>query len=160
MASDYSHPLGTVAECEEEDIKELEERLRGDLILPDHEEYEDTRNVWNGLVNKYPAVIVRAEGGVDVAHAVGFARENRLEVAVRGGSHHQTGAAMVDNGLVVDLEEMDGISVDPEEQVARVGPGNRAEDVLAETQEYGLALPTGSAGDVGISGPTLGGGIG
>jgi|AntDeeMetagen285_2_1112576.scaffolds.fasta_scaffold01996_6 hypothetical protein len=158
--SKYNHPLGTIAKIEEQDINELNENLRGDLILPDHEDYEDTRNVWNGLVNKYPAVIVRAKGGVDVAYAVEFARNNDLELAIRGGSHHQTGSAMVDNGLVVDLEAMDDINIDPEAQIARVGPGNRAEDVLAETQEYGLATPTGSAGDVGISGQTLGGGIG
>jgi len=158
--SENTHPLGTVARLNEEDIKELDDGLRGSLVLPDHEAYEDTRNVWNGLVNKYPAVIVRAEGGVDVARAVKFARDNDLELAVRGGAHNQTGAAMVDNGLVVDLEEMDDIHIDPGEQVARVGPGNRAEDVLAETQEFGLATPTGSAGSVGISGPTLGGGIG
>lgn len=154
------HPLGTVAELGEDAIKSLGGDLQGDLILPDHEDYNDTRNVWNGLANKYPAVIVRALGSADIARALDFAQENDLEISVRGGSHHQTGVAIVDNGLVVDLEDMDDIDVDPEAKVARVGPGVRAEDVLAETQEYGLATPTGSAGDVGIPGSTLGGGIG
>jgi len=154
------HPLGTVAELDEQAIKGLDDDLRGELILPDHEDYNDTRNVWNGLANKYPAVIARAKGGDDVAHAITFAQDTNLEIAIRGGSHHQTGAAMVDNGLVVDLEEMDDINIDAESQIARVGPGARAEDVLAETQQYGLATPTGSAGDVGIPGSTLSGGIG
>lgn len=105
-------------------------------------------------------MIVRADGGADVARAIGFALDNDLEIAVRGGSHHQTGAAMVDNGLVVNPEDTDDISVDPEERVAGVGPGVSIEDVLAETQEYGLATPTGSAGDAGVSGTTPGGGIG
>lgn len=158
--SEYKHPLGTVETIDEDDIRNLDAGLRGDLILPDHHDYRGTRTVWNGLVNKYPAVIVRASGGADVAHAIGFARENNLEVAVRGGSHQQTGSAVANNGLVVDLEAMDSVTVDPAKRVVNVGPGARADDLLAGTQEYGLATPTGSAGDVGIPGSTLGGGIG
>ncbi|UIP01319.1 FAD-binding oxidoreductase [Halobaculum sp. CBA1158] len=159
MAS-YKHPLGIVASLPEEDVKELDEGIRGDLVLPDSEDYEDTRNVWNGLVNKYPALVVRAKGASDVANAVGFATDHDLDLAIRGGAHNQAGTALAEGGLVVDLSEMDSVSVDPDEQVARVEPGTRAEDVLAETQPHGLAPPTGSAGDVGIPGSTLGGGIG
>jgi len=158
--SEYKHPLGTIAELDEEDIAEFDENLRGDLILPDSDEYEDARNVWNGLINKYPAVITRVKGATDVARAVQFARDNDLELAIRGGAHHQAGSAIVNQGLVVDLADMDSVHVDPEAKVARVEPGTRAEDVLAETQKHGLATPTGSAGDVGIPGSTLGGGIG
>ncbi len=158
--SEYKHPLGTIAELDEEDITRFDENLRGDLILPDNEEYEDARNVWNGLINKYPAIIARVKGATDVAHAVQFARDNELELAIRGGAHHQAGSAIVNQGLVIDLADMDSVHVDPEAQVARVEPGTRAEDVLAETQKHGLATPTGSAGDVGIPGSTLGGGIG
>ncbi|WP_137285815.1 FAD-binding oxidoreductase [Halorussus salinisoli] len=154
------HPLGTVAELDEQDIKDFDENLRGDLILPDSDEYEDARNVWNGLINKYPAVIARVKGATDVSHAVQFARDNGLELSIRGGAHHQAGSAIVNQGLVIDLADMDSVHVDPEQKVARVGPGARAEDVLAETQKHGLATPTGSAGDVGIPGSTLGGGIG
>ena len=158
--SERKHPLGTVAELDEGAIKSLDDDLRGDLILPDNEEYEDARNVWNGLINKYPAVITRVKGATDVATAIQFARENDLEISIRGGAHHQAGSAIVNQGLVIDLEDMDGVHVDPEEKVARVEPGTRAEDVLSETQQHGLAFPTGSAGDVGIPGSTLGGGIG
>ncbi len=158
--SSHKHPLGTVAALGEEAIGGLAQSLQGDLILPDHDEYDDARDVWNGLINRYPAVVVRAGGGEDVATAVGFAREHGLELSVRGGAHQQAGNAVVDNGLVVDLADLDHVDVDPDRQVATVGPGTRAEDVLAATQEYGLATPTGSAGCVGMPGTTLGGGVG
>lgn len=157
--SEHGHPLGTVQELEE-DLDDLESSLRGDLVLPDHESYERARNVWNGLINKYPAVTVQARGSGDVGLAVDFARRNDLDLSIRGGSHNQTGAAVAENGLVIDMKEIDHIIIEPEKNVARIGPGNSVEDVLAETQEYGLAPPTGSASGVGISGPTLGGGIG
>ncbi|MDS0473477.1 FAD-binding oxidoreductase [Natrinema sp. 1APR25-10V2] len=158
--SSHKHPLGTVAELDEQEIEEFAERLEGELVLPDSDEYEDARTVWNGLINKYPAVVARAESAFDVAIAVQFARDAGLELAIRGGAHNQTGSAVVNQGLVVDLSKMDGVQVDPDAKVAHVEPGTRAEDVLAETQEHGLACPTGSAGDVGIPGSTLGGGIG
>lgn len=154
------HPLGTVDQLGEDALGRLAAAIRGDLILPDHEDYEDARNVWNGLVNEYPAVVVRAADSDDVAEAITFARDHGLELSIRGGAHHQTGAAIVDNGLVIDLADMDTITVDPDQSVVIAEPGTRAEDVLARTQEYGLAPPTGSAGDVGIAGTTLGGGVG
>ncbi|SFC36297.1 FAD/FMN-containing dehydrogenase [Halobiforma haloterrestris] len=155
-----THPLGVIARLDDDDIAAFDDDLRGDLVLPDSEAYEDARNVWNGLINEYPAIVARVEGAADVAKAVSFARDNDLEIAVRGGAHNQTGSAIVEGGLVVDLAELDSVQVDPGDQVARVEPGTRVEDVLAETQQYGLACPTGSAGDVGIPGSTLGGGIG
>lgn len=140
------HPLGTVSELGEEVIGALAGDLRDELVLPEHDDYTDARTVWNGLANDNPAVIVRANSADDVARALTFAREHDFEIAVSGGAHHQTGSAMVDNGLVVDLGEMETIDVDPEAQISRAGPGVRAEDALAETQEYGLAMPTGSSG--------------
>ncbi|MDY6818802.1 MAG: FAD-binding oxidoreductase [Halobacteriales archaeon] len=154
------HPLGTVEQLGESTIAELDATLDGDLILPDHEQYEDARNVWNGLINEYPAVVVRVAGADDVATGIQFAQDHGLELSIRGGAHHQTGAAVVDNGLVIDLADMDRIEVDPDAQLVSVEPGTRAEDVLETTQEHGLAPPTGSAGDVGMAGTTLGGGIG
>lgn len=156
----HVHPLGTVDRIGDEPIEAFATELRGEVILPDSEEYEDARNVWNGLINKYPAVVVRVKGATDVARALTFAREQGLDLSIRGGAHHEAGSAIVENGLVVDLADMDSVHVDPDEQVARVEPGTRAEDVLAETQLHGLACPTGSAGDVGTPGSTLGGGIG
>lgn len=165
MCSDYRmsnhrHPLGVVGTIDDQALENLARTIDGDLILPDSEEYEDGRNVWNGLINTYPAIIVRVADEGDVASAIAFAREQGLELSIRGGAHHQAGVALVEGGLVIDLEDMDRIEVDPDAQVVTVQPGTRAEDVLAATQEYGLACPTGSAGDVGIPGSTLGGGIG
>ncbi len=95
--SSHKHPLGTVAELGEEAVGGLSKALSGELILPDHSEYNDARDVWNGLVNRYPAVVVRATGGQDVATAVSFAREHGLDLSVRGGAHQQAGDAVVDN---------------------------------------------------------------
>ncbi len=158
--STHVHPLGIVESLGDETVAELDASLRGDLILPDNESYHDARDVWNGLVNRYPAVVVRAAESQDVTTAIEFAREHELELSVRSGAHQQAGDAIVENGLVVDLSALDHVGVDPDEQVATVGPGTTTEEVLAATQEYGLAMPTGSAGCVGMSGTTLSGGIG
>ncbi len=154
-------PPGQVLdELGDDTIQAFEEQLRGSLVLPDGTEYEDARRVWNGLVNRYPALIARCAGAADVAAAVQFAGEHDLPLSVRGGAHHQTGSAIAESGLVVDCSEMTSVQVDPEAQVAHVEPGTRARDVLHETQQFGLATPTGSAASVGIPGSTLGGGIG
>lgn len=158
--SDYKHPLGTVAELSEDELGAFIESTDCDVLLPDDDGYRDARTVWNGLVNKYPALLVRVENSTDVATAIDFARTHGLDLSIRGGAHHQSGSAIADNGLVVDLSDLDDVTVDPDDEIAHVEPGTRAEDVLEVTQEYGLAPPTGSAGDVGIAGSTLGGGIG
>ncbi|WP_135855074.1 FAD-binding oxidoreductase [Halorussus salinus] len=139
---------------------EFAESIRGDIVFSDAENYDDVREIWNGLVDKHPTAIVQCQGAADVAKSVEFTTEHNIEFSVRGGGHHQSGSSLVDDGLVIDLSEMTSVHVDPAEQVARVEPGCRARDVLMETQHYGLATPTGSAADVGIPGSTLGGGIG
>lgn len=158
--SEHIHPAATVARLDEDALGAFAEDLAGELVLPDADGYEDARGVWNGLVNRYPAIVARCAGAADVARAIDFAGAHDLPLSVKGGAHNQTGAAVVDNGLTIDCSPMDHVEVDPDERVARVGPGLRAEDALAVTQEHGLAFPTGSAGDVGIAGSTLGGGIG
>lgn len=158
--STYRHPLNTVDNLGEKTIGELSASTRGDLILPDHDAYNDARDVWNGLINRYPAIIVRAANSHDVATAIEFSREQNLELSVRGGAHHQAGDAIVDNGLVIDLVDLDSIHIDTDAKIAHIGPGNRAKDVLEATQADGLATPTGSAGCVGMAGTTLGGGVG
>lgn len=159
MASDM-HPLGVVGALGEEAIGGLARDVQGELVLPDDGAYDGARDVWNGLINRYPAVIVRVADGTDVARAVGFAREHDLDLSVRGGAHDQAGSAIAENGVVVDLQRLDHVDVDPDAQVATVGSGAQTADVLSETQEYGLAPPTGSAGSPGMAGTTLGGGIG
>jgi FAD/FMN-containing dehydrogenase len=154
------HPLGVVGALGEGVIGELAQELQGDLVLPNHEAYDSARDVWNGLINRYPAVVVRVADADDVARAVGFAREQDLDLSVRAGAHEQGGKAVVQNGVVVDLQELEYVDVDRNAKVATVGAGAQTADVLAATQEYGLAPPTGSAGCPGMAGTTLGGGIG
>lgn len=154
------HPLATVGALGDEAIGGLIAAIDGEVVLPDDEAYDAARDVWNGLVNRYPGLLVRAADSADVARAIEFAREHELSLSVRAGAHEQSGSAVVDNGLVIDLGEIDHVDVDPDAQVARIGPGNQTGEVLSITQESGLAPPTGSAANAGVSGTTLDGGIG
>nr|WP_321168288.1 FAD-binding oxidoreductase [Halorubrum sp. JWXQ-INN 858] len=130
------------------------------MIRPDDAEYDDARAVWNGMIDKYPALIARCRGTADVIRAVDFARENGLRVAVRGGGHNVAGTAVCDDGLVIDLSEMRGVRVDPDERTAWVQGGATWADVDHETQAFGLATPGGVVSETGVAGLTLGGGIG
>ncbi len=137
----------------------LGERLWGDLVFPDDEQYDETRAVWNGLVDEYPTVIVECAGAADVARGVEFARDHDLSLSVRGGGHHENGAA-VSGDLVLDLGRLNSVQVDPTAHTVRIEPGVTAGELHAETARYGLAVPTGSANGIGIGGSTLSGGIG
>jgi len=143
-----------------ERTERFEAELHGDLIRPDHSDYDDVRAVWNGMIDKRPALIARCSGVRDVISAVNFARENDLLVAVRGGGHNVAGTAVCDDGLVIDLSEMRGVWVDPEERTAWAQAGATWADVDHETQAFGLATPGGVVSETGVAGLTLGGGIG
>jgi FAD/FMN-containing dehydrogenase len=142
-----------------ESLDPFADRLRGDLVGPDDEAYDATRTVWNGLVDAYPAVVVRCAGAADVAEAVTFAREHDLSLSVHSAGHHEAGTAVAGE-LVVDVSGLDSVQVDPASRTVRVEPGARAGDLHHETSRLGLAAPTGSADAIGIGGSTLGGGIG
>jgi FAD/FMN-containing dehydrogenase len=154
------HPLGAIGVLGEETVGEFAQRLTGSLVGPDADSYDSARDVWNGLINRYPALIVQAADADDVATSITFARDHELALSVRAGAHNQAGTAIAENGVVIDLQEIDHVDIDPDNRVANIGPGNTTADALAATQEHGLAFPTGSAGCVGIGGTTLGGGIG
>ena len=141
-------------------VEGLRREVRGSVRTFDEDGYDEARRVWNGLVNRYPAVIVRCANVADVVAAVNFARTNDLLVAVRGGGHNVAGDGVCDDGVVVDLSEMKGIHVDPGDRRVRVEPGVRLGELLDATQEFGLAVPAGMASDTGVSGSTLGGGMG
>src|SRR5699024_3683971 len=143
-----------------EDIESFKNKLRGDLISLHSETYEQTRLVWNGLIDKRPALIVRCIGTGDVVEAVNFARENDLLVAVRSGGHNVAGNAVCEAGLVIDCSAMKGIHVDPDERTARVQPGADWGDLDKETQLHGLVTPGGQVSITGVAGLTLGGGMG
>jgi FAD/FMN-containing dehydrogenase len=94
--------------------------FRGDVVVPDHRDYDDARAVWNGTVDRRPRLIARCSGAADVAAAVRFARDRELEIAVRGGGHNVAGTAVCDGGIVIDLSAMRAVSVDPVERTALV----------------------------------------
>ncbi len=144
----------------EDAIQDLTERFHGEVVLPEDEGYDDARAVWNGMIDRYPAVIAYCSGTADVITAVNFARENDLLVAIRSGGHNVAGSAVCDDGIVIDLSEMNGVWVDPDERTAWVQGGATLGDIDHETQAFGLATPLGVVSDTGVAGLTLGGGVG
>lgn len=145
---------------DDEHIEQFQTNILGDVIRPNNTEYDDARAVWNGMIDKRPTLIVRCRGVSDVIRAVKFARESDFRVAARGGGHNVAGTAVCDGGLVIDLSEMRGVWVDPEERTAWVQGGAIWADVDHETQAFGLATPGGVVSKTGVAGLTLGGGIG
>jgi FAD/FMN-containing dehydrogenase len=139
---------------------ELREALRGELVLPGDAGYDDARRVWNGMIDRRPALIARCTGTSDVIAAIGFARSEGLDVAVRGGSHNVAGNATCDGGLVIDLSPMKGVRVDSEARTVRAQGGLTWAELDAETQAFGLATTGGLVSNTGVAGFTLGGGIG
>src|SRR5687767_7319412 len=132
----------------------------GRLITADHAEYDTTRAVWNGAVDRRPRLVARCDGTADVAAAVRFARDHGLEIAVRGGGHNVAGTAVCDDGIVIDLSELRAVWVDPASRTARVHGGALWGDVDHETQVHGLATTGGIVSHTGVAGLTLGGGLG
>jgi FAD/FMN-containing dehydrogenase len=132
----------------------------GELIGPDDARYDGARRVWNGMVDRRPALIARCAGEDDVVAALGFAREHRLAVAVRGGGHNVAGNAVCDGGIVIDLSALKTIAVDPDRRTAVVRPGVLLGELDRATQAFGLATPTGNVSMTGVAGLTLGGGLG
>ncbi len=145
---------------EESAVSELASRLRGTLLRPTDVDYDAACRVYNGMISKRPALIVRSVDVADVIAAVNFARENELTVAVRGGGHSGPGLGTCDDGLVIDLSAMRGIRVDPSAHTARVEGGCTWGEVDHATHPFGLATPSGFISTTGVGGLTLGGGIG
>ncbi|HEU4494047.1 MAG TPA: FAD-binding oxidoreductase [Rubrobacteraceae bacterium] len=150
----------TVAPREPWDLAGLQDGFRGELLGPDGAGYEEARRVWNASISRFPGLIARCAGVADVIAAVRFARENELLLAVRGGGHSFPGQSVCDGGLVIDLSPMKGIRVDPEARTVRAQAGVLLGELDRETQAFGLAVPSGIVTHTGLSGLTLGGGIG
>jgi FAD binding domain/Berberine and berberine like len=150
----------TIAVPDESAIEGLRAGLRGELIQPSDENYDEARKVYNAMIDRRPALIARCADVADVIVAVNFARENGLLLAVRGGGHNGAGLGICDDGLVIDLSQMKGVRVDPEKRTARVGGGCVWGEVDHATHAFGLATPSGIISTTGVGGLTLGGGLG
>ncbi len=134
--------------------------LRGPALSPGQPEYEAARELYNGMFDRRPALIVRCTGVSDVMRAVNFARDHRVLLSVRGGGHNVAGYALCDGGLTIDLSHMRSVVVDPVARIARVEGGATWLEFDAETQAFGLATTGGLVSTTGVAGLTLGGGIG
>ncbi|TAN08175.1 MAG: FAD-binding oxidoreductase [Rhizobiaceae bacterium] len=143
-----------------ETIEAFAGKLRGGVLIASDDGYDTARTIWNAMIDRRPGLIVRCAGASDVVNAVNFARDNGLLVSVRGGGHNIAGNALCDGSLMIDLSSMKSIRVDPIARRARIEPGATLADVDAETQAFGLAVPTGINSTTGIAGLTLGGGFG
>lgn len=141
-------------------LRELQSRLRGVVLVPEHDEYESARRIQNGLIDRRPALIIRCSGPADVVEAVNFARDRGLLLSIRGGGHNVAGHAMNDGGVVIDLSAVRGVHIDAGSRTVRAGGGATWGDVDRETQLFGLAIPGGVVSTTGIAGLTLHGGYG
>ncbi|WP_026554877.1 FAD-binding oxidoreductase [Arthrobacter sp. 35W] len=142
------------------DVDALRGSVRGRVIAPADEDYEAARAVFNGMIDKRPAVVVRAGSVADVRSCLDFARTNALDVAIRGGGHSAPGFGTCDGGLVIDFADRKGVRVDPATATARTDPGATWADFNHATHAFGLATTGGIIGSTGVAGLTLGGGIG
>jgi hypothetical protein len=143
-----------------ESLQQLKASVRGTVVQPGDPTYDTARTLYNAMIDKRPRLIVQCRDVGDVIYAINFARQNSLEVAVRGGGHNGPGLGSVDNGLVIDLSPMKGIRVDPQARTVRAQGGCTQGDVDHATHPFGLATPTGIMSTTGIGGLTLGGGMG
>ncbi len=141
-------------------VAAFRQTLRGEVVVPGDPDYDRARVVWNGMIDRFPAVVARCAGPADVIAAVGFARDQDLVVAVRARGHSVGGFSTCDGGIVIDLSRMRGVRVDPERRVARANGGAHLGELDHEAQAFGLACPVGVVGHTGVAGLTLGGGMG
>jgi FAD/FMN-containing dehydrogenase len=152
--SESHHPVS------HDDLQRFREALHGSVLEPGQPSYEQARRVWNGTIDRRPALIAQCRSEDDVAAALALARQHDLLVAVRGGGHGVAGYAVCDDGLVIDLSPMRAVEVDVEARTATVQPGARWADVDQATQAHGLVTPGGEVSVTGVAGLTLGGGMG
>ncbi len=145
---------------DQNEIDQFASELKGELLNSEHTQYNETRAIWNGMIDRRPALIARCADTDDVVRAVRFAKKHNLLVSLRSGGHHVAGQALCENGLVIDMSKMNKVDVDPEARIARVQAGARLADVDQATEKYDLAAPLGVVSATGVTGLTLHGGLG
>jgi len=144
----------------EDALRELADRLQGALIMPSIDGYDQVRHVFNAMIDRRPALIIRCAGPEDVVQGVNFARTHALPLSMKGGGHSVAGSAVCDGGVMLDLSSMKRVRVDPEQRIAVADAGLTLAELDRATQAHGLATPLGVVSVTGIAGLTLGGGIG
>lgn len=141
-------------------IEALKRNVKGQVVLPDDPTYDEVREIWNAMIDRRPAVIVQCANADDVSQCIRFARQNDIEISIRGGGHNIAGNALCNNGMLIDLSTMKNVNVDPQKRRAYVEPGALLADFDQVAQAHGLATPVGINSTTGIAGLTLGGGFG
>ena len=141
-------------------IDQFRQSLKGNLVLPEDADYDEVRAVWNGMIDRRPALIARSLVADDVVTAIKFARDQELPVSVRCGGHSVAGKSVCDDGLMIDLSQMNIVTIDPEARTARVDGGAMLGELDAAAQKFGLATTAGMVSETGVGGLTLGGGVG
>ena len=154
------NPDGGSVNLDETATRTLQQQISGEVLTASHPSYESARRVWNAMIDRKPAVIVRPRNAGDVPPIIAFAREQRLPLSIRGGAHSVAGLGTCDHGVVIDFSAMTAITVDAETRTARAEPGVKWVQFDQATQAHGLATTGGTVGDTGIAGLTLGGGFG
>jgi FAD/FMN-containing dehydrogenase len=150
----------TDSKVDAEQLQAFAMQMRGPVLTPEDPAYEEARTIWNGLIDRRPAMIAQCSGAADVVDAVNFAREHDLVVSIRGGGHNVAGNAVNDDGIVIDLSQMRGVHVDAPTGRVRAQGGATLGDLDRETQLFGLAVPAGVVSTTGVAGLTLHGGAG
>ena len=152
--------LAVETQLDQQAVAGLAETVRGPVLGPGDPGYDDARSIWNALIDRRPALIVQCSGAADVVDAVNFAREQGLTLSIKAGGHNVAGNAVNDGGIVLDLSQMRGVTVDPAARTVRVQGGATWGDCDRETQLFGLAVPGGVVSTTGVAGLTLHGGLG
>ncbi|WP_163380700.1 FAD-binding oxidoreductase [Cyclobacterium sp. SYSU L10401] len=142
------------------ELRDYKTAIKGNLLLPGDKDYEKSRKVWNGMIDRRPVMITKCHNKRDIQKALEFARNHELSVSVKGGGHHVAGTAVLDQGMMIDLSDMKDIRIDLESRSVIVQPGVTWAELDKETEKHHFAVPGGVVSSTGVAGLTLGGGMG
>ncbi|HYH12767.1 MAG TPA: FAD-dependent oxidoreductase, partial [Thermomicrobiales bacterium] len=160
MATSVSSSIHVTHDLAPDAVEELRNSIGGALLEPGQPAFESARTLWNGMISERPALIAQPSGAADVMRLIPFARDHDLEISIKGGGHNVAGYATTSGGLMIDLERMRSVRVDPERRTVRAGGGARWSDLDREAGAFGLATTGGVISTTGVAGLTLGGGVG